>query len=74
MKTTIITEFQPGELTTVEEGLYSSIAAHITTLGAELTKAGHGDEATVASLTRAAMQIAANAKGLADQLGIRTDV
>lgn len=72
MKLTTIKQFEPGELTALEETFYQQFSATAAKI-AEDNK-GVDQFVLIAGITRALMQCAGNAKALADQLGVNTDV
>lgn len=72
MKLTTIKQFEPGELTTVEEAFYQRFSATAAALADENKSMDQHE--LIAGITRALMQVAGNAQALATQLGVNTDV
>lgn len=72
MKLTTIKQYEPGELTALEESFYQRFSATASALADE--NKGMDQHALIAGITRALMQVAGNAQALANQLGVNTDV
>lgn len=72
MKLITIKQFEPGELTSQEEGFYQQFSATAAKIAED--NQGIDQHVLIAGITRALMQCAGNAQGLADVLGVSTDV